>query len=55
MAHARHDASLGNHGDGAESKFLGPHHGGDGDVAPGTDAAADAQDNAIAQAITMLL
>ena len=55
MAHARHDASLGDHGDGAESKFLGPYHGGDGDVAPGADAAVDAQDNAIAQAVTIFL
>ncbi len=53
MAHAHHGASLGNHGDGAESEFLGPYHGGDGDVSPGADAAADAQDNTIAQAVTI--
>mmetsp|Transcript_18787 Transcript_18787/g.45135 ORF Transcript_18787/g.45135 Transcript_18787/m.45135 type:complete len:440 (-) Transcript_18787:1966-3285(-) len=51
MAHARHDASLGDHGDGAESEFLGSHHGGDGDVASGADAAVDTQDDAIAKAV----
>eukprot|EP00438_Fugacium_kawagutii_P018811 Skav221681 [mRNA] locus=scaffold1494:111724:114013:- [translate_table: standard] len=38
MAHPRHDTSLRDHGDAAETELLGTHHGGHHDVPSSLDA-----------------
>ena len=48
MAHSRHDAPLGDHGDGTEPVLLGPHHGCDGEIPSGANSAVHAKGDAIA-------
>mmetsp|Transcript_19801 Transcript_19801/g.45547 ORF Transcript_19801/g.45547 Transcript_19801/m.45547 type:complete len:577 (-) Transcript_19801:2090-3820(-) len=49
VADAGHDAALGNHGNGAESKLLGSHEGTHHNIPPGLQAPVDAQKHALAE------
>ena len=51
VADPRHNAALGNHGDGAKAKLLGPHQGSHDHIPAGFETAIDPQQDAIAQLV----
>mmetsp|Transcript_20910 Transcript_20910/g.58145 ORF Transcript_20910/g.58145 Transcript_20910/m.58145 type:complete len:380 (-) Transcript_20910:408-1547(-) len=53
VANAGHDTTLGNHGDGSETKLLSTQHGCDDDVTPGADTAIGAESDAITKSVVV--
>ena len=51
MADAGHDTALGNHGNRSKTKFLGSHHGSDGNVPPSTDTSINANGDAVTETV----